>query len=87
MMIFIMRRSNQVTAPLLACAAAGIMLGCSVPGECPPSKQNAPCAVTGKSSSATVFGGFGKTFSENEDTLALLAVAGGFILVAKTIGG
>jgi hypothetical protein len=33
-----------------------------------------------------VLGGFGKTFAENQDTFLLLAVAGGFILVAKALG-
>jgi hypothetical protein len=33
-----------------------------------------------------VFGGFGKTFAENEDAFVLLAVVGGFILVAKALG-
>jgi hypothetical protein len=86
MMTCIMRRSKHVAAPLLACAAAGLLAGCSLAGECPPSKHDTHCSATVKPFSETVFGGFGKSFSENADILWFLLAAGGIILVGRALG-
>lgn len=74
-----MRRSSQVTAPLLACAAAACLIGCMPHNDCTSTPTEA-CAAAGERSQKTIFGGFGTSFAEHADEIAVFAVAGAILI-------